>query len=203
MGTLPKHSLVGFFNDPDELMHAAAQARSEGFQHLDAYTPFPIHGIEEVLGLDEERSGRFPIPPVPFTKFKGVGFHLQRYRRIPQLALTALCIGALGGFVLQWWTHGYDWPINVGGRPEGIGAWPAYIVITFESGILLAGLTTFFSLFAFTKLFPNPFVKTLDPDLTNDRFALVIPVDPENEDYETEAAKLLQRMGADEILKVD
>ncbi len=169
MALLPKKGLVAFFNDPDDLVHAAAQAREEGFKNLDAYTPYPIHGIEEVMGIGRSW--------------------------IPKAALAALIAGATLGFTLQYWTHVMDWPINIGGKP--LNAWPAFMVIVFESGVLLAALTNFFGMFIACRLLPNAFVQTLDDDLTNDRFALVIPA--KTEEMQQEAANLVQRMGADEI----
>lgn len=169
MALLPKKGLVGFFNDPDDLMHAAAQARDEGFENLDAYTPYPVHGLEHVLGI--KRSW------------------------IPSLALAAQAAGVLLGFAFQYWTHVVDFPINIGGRP--LNAWPAYIVIVFESSVLLSALTNFLSMFVACRMMPNPYPDTLDDDLTNDRFCLVIPA--KTEDAQQGASRILQRMGADEI----
>lgn len=169
MARLPKRGFVGFFNDPDEFLHAAEEAKSAGLTKLDGYTPYPVHGSEEV----------FDIP----------------HSWVPNAALTGLFTGATLGFLLQFWTHSYDWPINVGGKP--FFAWPAYVVIIFESGVLIAGLTNLFSIFISCGLFPNPFAKVLDKDLTNDRFALVIPT--RNPDDVTKAESVLKRMKADEI----
>jgi len=172
MGRSPRKAIVGFFNDPDDLMAAAHKASDDGFQNMDAYTPYPIHGIEEALRI--KRSW------------------------IPRAALTALLIGAFLGWRLQYWTHVIDWPINIGGRP--LNAWPAYVVIIFECGILAAGLTNFLSMFVACRLFPNPFPKVLDEDITNDRFALVIPANTEEEIEK--ATNFLKQMGSDEIRKV-
>lgn len=173
MARIPKPCLVGFFNDPDTLVAAAEEATEMGFRNCDAYSPYPLHGIEEVLQI--------------------------RRSWIPAAALAALLTGAVLGFLLQYWTHVIDWPINVGGKP--LNAWPAYIVIVFESGVLLAGLTTFLAIFVACRLLPNPFTRVLDKDITNDRFALLIPARTEAE--LEEANNLLQRSGADEIRRID
>jgi hypothetical protein len=169
MARLPRKGFVGFFNDPDDFIHAAEEAKSEGLKNLDGFSPYPIHGSEEV----------FDIKP----------------SWVPNAALCGLCIGATLGFLLQTWTHSYDWPINVGGRP--FFAWPAYVVIIFESAVLLAGLTNFACIFISCGLFPNPFAKTLDENLTNDRFALVIPT--RNPEDVSKAEALLKRLKVDEI----
>ena len=75
------------------------------------------------------------------------------------------------------------------------------MIIVFESAVLLSGVTTFLAIFVACRLFPNPFPKLLDEDLTNDRFALLIPV--KKDGAEERAAELLKRLGADEIRKLD
>lgn len=172
MALIRRPALVGFFDDPDHLVAAAGEATEMGFKGVDAYSPYPIHGIEEVMKI--------------------------RRSWIPAAALFMLFTGAFLGWLLQYWTHAIDYPINIGGRPHN--AWPAYVVITFESGILLAGITTFLSIFVACRLFPNPFSKPLDKSLTDDRFCLVIPVGQDG--AEESATRLLKRMGADEIRKI-
>lgn len=173
MAAIRKPAIIGFFNEPDEFLQAGVQARTEGFQNLDGFMPYPVHGFDEALGISRSL--------------------------LPRASFAAIVTGASLGFLLQFWTHGYDWPMNVGGKP--FFAWPAYIVITFESGVLLCTLTTISATFLMCRLFPNPFTKVVDEDLTNDRFALVIPAGDSAK--QEEAANLLQRMGADEIRILD
>lgn len=173
MAIIRRPAILGYFNDPDTLVRAAGQATENGFRGVDAYSPYPVHGIEEVLRI--------------------------RRSWIPAAALFALFTGAFLGWLLQYWTHVHDYPLNIGGKP--MNAWPAYVVVIFESGILLAGITTFLSIFVACRLFPNPFTKPLDPDLTNDRFALLIPV--KKDGAEEKAVEMLKRLGSDEILKIE
>ena len=39
------------FVTPDELVDAARRTRAAGYQQVEAYSPFPVHGINEALGL--------------------------------------------------------------------------------------------------------------------------------------------------------
>lgn len=172
MARLPKSCLIGFFNDPDQLMDAAHEASEQGFRNCDAYTPYPLHGIEEALRV--KRSW------------------------IPTVSLAAWLIGGCLGFLFQYWVHVLDWPLNVGGRP--LNAWPAYVVIIFECAVLCSALTNFLCLFVACRLYPHPFPNVLDESLTNDRFALVIPA--RSTEDEAAATRLLKQMGADEIRKV-
>lgn len=171
MAKAPRNCLMGFFNDPNDLMEAAYAATDAGFRKCDGYMPFPVHGIEEALNI--------------------------RRSWIPKVVFFMFLVGAFLGFLLQTWTHSFDWPINVGGKPYF--AWPAYVVIIFECAILCAALTNFFSMFVALRLFPNPLPKVIDEGFTDDRFALIIPI--KNPDEEITANKLLQRVGADEIRK--
>ncbi len=108
------------FKDDQALLAAARRLRALGHQRLDAYSPYPVHGIDEALGL--ERS------------------------RIPLIALVGGVVGAVAGYVMQWWMNGLDFVINVGNRlPHSP---PTNIPITFETGVLLASLSIVLGLFA-------------------------------------------------------
>ncbi|MCX6341161.1 MAG: DUF3341 domain-containing protein [Fimbriimonadales bacterium] len=85
------YALVGEFNTPEELMHAAEAARHAGYRKMDAYSPFPIHGLSEAIGFRDTK--------VPWTVFM---FGL---------------LGVTTGYTLQWWTSVIDYPLNVGGKP--------------------------------------------------------------------------------------
>jgi hypothetical protein len=140
------HGAVAYFVSTDEILAAARAARSKGFDQVEAYTPFPIHGMEDALG----------IPP----------------SIVPWATLLGGLTGFLTALFLQVWTSAVDWPINVGGKPLVSG--PAFLPILFELTVLLGGLSTAFFMFALNGLpnnRPNPF----DPRTTDDRFALYIP----------------------------
>lgn len=162
MATVPVPAVVGFFDDPHDLLEVSGKARAEqGFRNLDAYSPYPIHGIEEALGLK------------------------------PSWVITAarvgLLLGAVAGFTFQSWASAVDWPINIGGKPYI--SWPAWIPITFECAVLLAAFTNLLCMFYACKLYPRPNTMVLSRRLTNDRFALVIPVG--NADEEKRAVDFL------------
>jgi len=140
------YGAVAYFKSSAEVLAAAKAATARGFTDVESYTPFPIHGMDEALGLKPSI--------VPWATLVGgtVGFGLAVH--------------------LQIWTSAYDWPINVGGKPFISG--PAFIPIMFELTVLLAGLSTAFFMFAINglpSLRPSPF----DPRVTDDKFALYIP----------------------------
>ena len=101
--------LAAEFDSEDALRDAVDAMVARGYVELDACTPFPVEHLERKLGLGRRSALDWAVFPV---------------------ALGA----AGGGFFLQWFCNGYDYPINVGGRPPL--SWPAFIPITFESGVL-------------------------------------------------------------------
>jgi Protein of unknown function (DUF3341) len=113
------------FDTPEKMIAAARDLHTSGRSGLDAFSPYPVHGIESALGLPRSK--------------------------VPLVALIAGVSGAAGGYILQWWCNAVDFPLNVANRPPH--AWPTNIPVTFESGILICVLTIFFgSIFYFFGL---------------------------------------------------
>ncbi len=101
------------FDNPEALVEALVELRRLGLVQLDAYTPYPVREAEEALELR-----RSPIPIVMFV---------------------AGCVGVAFAYLLQYAVIAVDYPIIVGGMPADSG--PAFIPITFETMVLIAGLT--------------------------------------------------------------
>ena len=120
--------LMAEFADPDELVEKTRQAYEAGYRHMDAYTPFPIHGLSEALGI--------------------------RWNLVPYVVGLGALLGGIGGFMLQYWTSVIAYPINIAGRP--LNSWPAFMVITFETAVLGAGIIGVVGMLALNKL-PQPF----------------------------------------------
>jgi len=159
-----KSLLYGFlaeFESPEALKDAARRAHKEGFRKMDAYTPFPVEGLPEELGVH-----RSPMPAV---------------------VLIGGLIGGLGGAFMQWASAVLDYPLNIGNRP--FNSWPSFVVITFELTILFAGLFGVFGMLAVNGL-PKPhhplFNEPRFDRVTQDRFFLCIFVeDPKFDREET------------------
>jgi hypothetical protein len=125
----PLYGLVAEFNDAESLLNAARRVRSEGYREVRAYTPYWVDGLTEILG---QRS----------------------FGYVPYLAIGGLVLGVLVGFLIQYYTSVYSYPLNVGGRP--LNSWPSFLLVTFEIGILFAGLGTVLGFFLQTNL-PLPY----------------------------------------------
>lgn len=124
----PVYGLMAEFENDAALLAAAHRAYEEGYRRMDAYTPLPVEGLAEAMGL--------------------------RRSWVPLIVLVGGLTGCLGGFFLQYWIAVLDYPINVGGRP--LNSWPSFIPVTFELTILLAALSAVIGLFAVCRL-PRPY----------------------------------------------
>jgi hypothetical protein len=122
------YGLMAEFDGAEELLEAARHAYEEGYRRMDAYSPFPVHGLAEAIG-----------------------FHRTR---LPLLVLLAGIAGGIGGYALQYWVSAIDYPLNIGGRP--LNSWPAFIPVTFELIILMAALAAVLGMLALNGL-PMPY----------------------------------------------
>lgn len=112
------------FSGPDTLMLACRRMRDEGFDHWDAHSPFPIHGLERAMGL--KRS-----PVSIFVLVLGLG-------------------GAGVGMLLQWWVSTAAYPLVVSGKP--FFSWQAFVPIMFECGVLGGALGALFGFLFMARL---------------------------------------------------
>jgi hypothetical protein len=165
------------FANPAELLHAAQRLHDEGYRKFETWSPFPIHGMDDAMGLSGSR--------VPWITLIG--------------GLTGLSIGLL----LQWWTGAVDYPLVIGGKPYF--AWEYSLPVTFELSILLASFGTVFGMFAL-NLLPRPY-HPLDKipafrRVTDDKFFLSIEVTDRNFDLE-KTQSLLTELGGTGVTVVE
>jgi hypothetical protein len=123
------------FPTPDDLVKATNEMRLKGFQGMDTYSPYPLHGGSEALGL----------PP----------------SKIPLIALCGAITGVLVAVSMQAWMNGIDYPLNVGGRP--LMSIPAWVPITFELAVLCTAFSIFFGILALARL-PQPYHPVFEHD---------------------------------------
>jgi len=120
--------ILGKYPSVDALYAAARALQAAGHSALDFYSPYPLPGSDEVL--------RLPKSPVPFV------------------AGAAAVVGVVSGVLMQWWMNDVDYAINVGNR-NAVPS-PTWMPVTFELGVLLAGVSIFFGLMALFR-FPRPY----------------------------------------------
>lgn len=152
-GEGPVSGLLAFFDHPDDILHAAEKVRDQRFDAWDVLTPFPIHGMDDAMGI-----GRSWMPWVTLM-LAGAGL------------TTAL--------TLQFGTMTFDWPIIISGKP--FAAWPSFMPISFELTVLFAGVGTAI-IMLLTAGLPKLKPRILDPRLSSDRFAIWISAEDERFD---------------------
>ena len=116
--------LLAEFPTPEALVSAAEQVREEGYRRIDAFSPFPVHGLDEALAI--------------------------RPTVLPWLVLGAGLTGVVAALAGQWWTNTIDYPFVVSGKP--LFSLPANIPVTFEVIILFSAFTAFFGMLVLNGL---------------------------------------------------
>jgi hypothetical protein len=121
------YALLAEFETPEELLAATRAAYSHGYRWMEAYTPFPVEGVAEALGM--------------------------KSNHLPAIVFAGGLLGGVAGYFMQWYSAVIYYPINVGGRP--LSSWPAFIPITFEMTILGAALAAVVGMLVLNGL-PRP-----------------------------------------------
>lgn len=143
-------AVIGVFPDAQTLSDAATEVHAKAKGHVEAYTPYPIHGLERKLGIKRSPLGYL----VMLAGLSGVGLAI----------------------LFQWWTSAVNYKIIIGGKP--LFSWPAFVPITFELMVLLSafmavgGMITVLNQLPF---FDHYMLRSKSiAKVTADRFALAI-----------------------------
>ncbi len=167
------YGMVAEFETPADVYHAAEKVRDAGYAKWDVHTPFPIHGMEDAMGVK-----RTILPMV-----------------IGVIGLT--CAGL--GFLMQWWMNGIDYPLAVQGKP--FATWQAFVPIMFELGILFSAFTAIIGMLFFNRL-PQWYHPLLKKDrflrTSDDRFVIAIEAADPNFD-EHKVRSMLTSIGGHNI----
>lgn len=138
--------LVASFAGETELLAAVRAARERGFQVLDVFTPYAVHGLDEALAAPRSR--------------------------LPWITLAGGLAGLATAAALQVWAAVVDWPLDVGGKPANSAL--AFLPISFELTILLGGLATAGAFFWRSGLGRRIEPRLAAPDVTDDALVLVL-----------------------------
>lgn len=161
-----KKFVVGCFDEETTLFAAVKNVRKAGYKIHDVYTPFPIHGLDKVMGLRD-------------TSLHTAGF-------IYAITGTSTALSFIS------WVFTNDWPLNIGGKPHF--ALPAWIPIMFELTVLFSAVGMVLTFCYLCQL--APFVKKhhFHPRATDDLFVMVI--EPTAKTNDQEVLNFLQQAGA-------
>lgn len=116
--------ILAQFDNPADLLQAAREVRRAGYSKYDCHSPFPVHGLDDAMGLKRSRLGWI-------------------------VGLAAL-IGTSGALALQWWTSTIDYPLIISGKP--LFSYQAYVPVTFALGVLLSAFAALVGMLALNGL---------------------------------------------------
>ena len=167
------YGLMAEFDSPGALLRAAEKIAANGYRRWDCFTPFPIHGLDQIMGYRNSLVGWVALAGGAFMFLNVAG--------------------------LIWFTNAFDYPLMVGGKPlfsAPMTFVPAYIMM-----IMGAAVGALIGMFAFNELprFHNPlFTSERFALVSRDKFSLLIgSTDPKFS--ETETRKLLESLGGAHI----
>jgi len=161
--------ILGLYDDEEVTLKAIKVIREDGVEIHDVYCPFPVHGMEDALGI-------------PYT-------------RIPRAAFLIGATFCLTAFLTMWWMLEGSYPINFGGKP--LNPFPSFIPPTFEATVLTTAVGMAIIYMTANSLIPSPKQHPVDLRATNDRFVMAIEIN-DSLDLE-KVNKLLNETGAVEV----
>lgn len=173
----PVWGVMAEFPDITSIYRAAHKVRDAGYSKWDVYSPVPIHGMPEAMGIGHSR--------ITFI-----------------IAMGAIT-GVLGAILLQFWTSAFDYQTVVGGKP--FGAWEPFMPIIFEMGVLFSAFGAVFGMLALNKLpmlYHPLHKKERFLRVSDDRFVLAVEADDPNFDMDR-TGEMLRGLGATSIEVVE
>ncbi|MBN3521905.1 DUF3341 domain-containing protein [Algoriphagus lutimaris] len=166
-----KNFILGVYDDEDVLLHAVSEVRTSGVKIHEVYTPYPVHGLEDVLGYKRSR-----------------------------LPIAAFLFGLLGttlALTMQLYMMRFDWPMIIGGKD--FAAIPDFIPVTFELTVLLAafGMVGVFMISSDLKPWAQP--RIFDLRSTDDKHIMAIDIANNTSMEVAKIQEILKSSGATEV----
>jgi hypothetical protein len=161
--------LLAEFGHATPFVAAARALSADGVVIADAFTPFPLPDLDRYL--------------------------VRAPSRVPWITGAGAVVGALTGYLMQWYSAVIDYPIDVGGRPTN--SWPSFLPVTFELAVLFGAFAAFFGMLALNglpRLHHPLFAAERFSLATRDRFFLYVPLDKGSD--EAALAHRLHDLGA-------
>lgn len=163
------------YDDDDVLKDGAKKLVAKGIKVAEVFSPFPIHGIDPIIGVKNTRLGIMAFI----------------------YGLTGLMLATLGMrfFMIT------DWPMNIGGKPNEsyLDNMLAFIPVTFEFTVLCAAHGMALTYFLRNKTLPGLPASNPDPRTTDDKFVMELRLSQNSQFTETELHDLLKSTGIVEL----
>lgn len=163
-----KNILFGLYDDEEDLKKAVVQANEDHLDIMDVLTPFPVHGLDPLLGLAESR------------------LHIAGF----VFGLT----GTLTAFLGMTWIFTRDWPTIFGGKPF----WPilSFVPISFELTVLFASIGMVVTFYIVNGQGPGIKNPVLHPRITDDKFCIAFDTDHLGDAQVSKLRNFFQQTGA-------
>lgn len=163
------------YDDDDVLLNAVKSIKEEKYHIEEVYTPFPVHGLDKVLGLDETR--------------------------IAIMSFIYGCVGFLVAVLMINYIMIVDWPQNIGGKPSFsfLENMPAFVPVMFEMTVFFAAHLMVITFYLRSKLWPFKEAENPNPLTTDDKFLVEVAVGKN----EKQLTALLKKTGAIDIALID
>lgn len=163
------------YDDDDVLLKAVKSIKDEKHPIEEVYTPFPVHGLDKVLGLEGTR--------------------------IAIMSFIYGCIGFSVAVAMINYIMIVDWPQNIGGKPSFsfLENMPAFVPVMFEMTVFFAAHLMVITFYLRSKLWPFKEAENPNPLTTDDKFLVEVAV----EENEKELTTLLKKTGAIDIALID
>ena len=165
------------YDDDEVLKNSAKQLVANGIKISEVFSPFPIHGIDPIIGIKNTRLGIMAF----------------------LYGLTGLTLATVGMryFMIV------DWPMNIGGKPNFsyLDNMLAFVPITFEFTVMCAAHGMAITYLLRNKTLPGMPAQNPDPRTTDDKFVMEIRLSENQKVTEAELDAMLQEIGFLELDK--
>jgi hypothetical protein len=166
--------ILASFGSTQAVYRACAQIKEMGFTCFDAYTPFPVHGLDRAMGLKPSK--------------------------VPWIVLVMGLLGAASGMAMQGWMSAIDYPLVIAGKP--LFSWQAFVPVTFELSILFGALGAVLGMFLINRLpqYYHPVFHSQAFCQGASDHAFFVAIEAKDELFhEKQTADLFRKLGAETI----
>lgn len=163
-----KKIVYGLYDDEEVMIDAIRKANNREMAILDVFTPFPVHGLDDLLHLSESR------------------LHIGGF--------IYGMIGTLTAVLGMSWIHAMDWPNIFGGKPYWAIA--SFIPITFEVTVLFAAIGMTVTFYIINGQGPGIMNPVVHPRITDDKFCIAFDADNASEEDVTRFESFFDQTGA-------
>ncbi len=169
----PKKYVYGIYNDEHTVLHAVSHLRHDGLDVKDVVSPYPIHGMDKALGLQETR-----------------------------ISIVSFMCGITGttlAILMIWYMNIFDWPMDIGGKPSFayFKNMPDFIPVTFEATVFCAAHGMVITFLLRCKILPGVEPEVIDPRCTDDHYVMKVRVWDDQD--ENSIKEKIRQSGAVEI----